>query len=505
MCTSFTKKINKSLLTQSWQLLMLLCLSVILAANVVAQVVQDPDNWVTDEAITQAVSRELRMHEAISAHLIDVSTRDGVVTLSGAVSHLPAKSLAASVAMDIIGVRTVINRLSVHPLPHTDDILLNDIRQALAADPATDADNIDVTVDNGIVTLAGTVASDAERRLVTQIVEGVKGIQEINNNLALRYDQQWTDVEIQREIQRRFRLFPATIPEMISVAVEDGHVALDGVVSNVTEKYQLERIAWVNGVQSVDSRDIRIELWRNHNIRMNQIQDLYPAPLLREAIEDALRYDPRVLEFDIEIEIKNRMAILSGIVDNLKARRAAEQDARNTPGIQIVRNHILVRPGIRLSDDTLAEEVTAALRRDPVMERHDLQVAARNHKIYLSGMVDSYYEKWWTEDVVARVNGVVDIQNSLTVNYEWNWKPDSDLKADVEGELFWDLAVNSDAITVEAEDGNVLLTGKVDSWQELEKAVQNAFEGGAKSVQSRLQLRNDDSEYPILYPHPYYR
>jgi osmotically-inducible protein OsmY len=40
----------------------------------------------TDEAITQAVSREIRMHEAISAHLIDVSTHDGVVTLSGAVS-----------------------------------------------------------------------------------------------------------------------------------------------------------------------------------------------------------------------------------------------------------------------------------------------------------------------------------------------------------------------------------------------------------------------------------
>jgi hypothetical protein len=43
-----------------------------------------------------------------------------------------------------------IDRLIVHPLPRTDDILRSDIRQTLATDPATEPDDIDIAVDNSV-------------------------------------------------------------------------------------------------------------------------------------------------------------------------------------------------------------------------------------------------------------------------------------------------------------------------------------------------------------------
>jgi osmotically-inducible protein OsmY len=501
---SLFRKFSKiSAMSGHWRVIMLVGLSFTLAIPMLAQPIPGADEAISDEAISQAVLRKIRAHEAISAHLIDVTTHDGIVTLSGAVSHLPAKNLAASIAINMIGVRAVVNKLIVHPLPRTDDILHSDIRQSLKTDPAIDASDLEVAVTDGVVTLSGTVASEVEHQLVVQVARGVKGIKEINDNLVRQYDQQWSDAEIQQEIQRRFRLLVTIMPENINVIVKDGHVTLNGVVGSLAEKTTLENVAWVNGVQSVDASSIGIDWWADRRTR-NRLPGLRPDIRIQNSVEDALLYDPRVSAFDIEIEVKNQIVTLSGIVDNLKARRAAEQNARNTLGVRTVKNTILVRPKIRLADDELARQVSDALSRDPVMERYDLQVTARNHKIYLLGTVDSYYEKWWAEDVVSRVNGVADIQNSLAVNYDWAWKADSDIEEDVEQELFWDLTVDSDAITVDAQDGNVILTGKVDNWQELEKAVQNAFEGGAKSVQSRLQLRDDPDEYPLQFQYRYY-
>jgi osmotically-inducible protein OsmY len=96
--------------------------------------------------------------------------------------------------------------------------------------------------------------------------------------------------------------------------------------------------------------------------------------------------------FDVTVEVEGSIVTLRGTVDNLKARRSAERDARLTSGVSFVRNRIKVQSGAP-SDTPLAERVRAALGRNPLTGRHAIDVSARDGVVYLKGVVDSRSEK----------------------------------------------------------------------------------------------------------------
>jgi osmotically-inducible protein OsmY len=224
---------------------------------------------------------------------------------------------------------------------------------------------------------------------------------------------------------------------------------------------------------------------------------------IQKAIKNAFLYDPRVSSFDITIDVDNRVVTLTGVVDNLKAKKVAEQHAQETLGVARVKDYITVRPQNPPRDVDLDQNVRDALRRDPVIDRHEVIVYVLNNKVYLSGSVDTYYEKRHAADVTSRVAGVVDVQNSLAVSYEasheWMGKTDQEIQEDIESELFWSLFVDSEDIAVTVNNGEAILTGKVDNRNELDAAIENAFEGGAKSVQSYLKIKDTPGNYPVYY------
>jgi len=65
-------------------------------------------------------------------------------------------------------------------------------------------------------------------------------------------------------------------------------------------------------------------------------------------------------------------------------------------------------------------------------------------------------------------------------------RTDAEMKEDVEDELWWSPFVDSDDVSVSVDQGVVRLEGRVDSWSELRAAVENAYEGGAYSVDNDL-------------------
>ena len=105
--------------------------------------------------------------------------------------------------------------------------------------------------------------------------------------------------------------------------------------------------------------------------------------------------------------------------------------------------------------------------------------------------------------MASRVSGVVAIKNNLKVEYTAPLKSDWKIKNDIENELFWSYFVDSDNISVSVENGVVTLKGTVDSWQELDAAIENAFEGGAEKVESQLKVEGDPKEVFGSYSFPY--
>jgi osmotically-inducible protein OsmY len=116
-------------------------------------------------------------------------------------------------------------------------------------------------------------------------------------------------------------------------------------------------------------------------------------------------------------------------------------------------------------------------------------VSALNGKVYLDGRVNTSFERHRAEDVASRVKGVVVVENNLDYEHVWTWKPDWEIRDDVQSQLFWSPFVDFEDITVTVEDGIVTLTGQVDSFQEKYDAEENAFEGGAKDVRNHVSVK----------------
>src|SRR5260370_41960410 len=73
---------------------------------------------VDDATISSALQSRIAGDGALSNEAIQTSVKDGIATLNGTVSSEAARSLAASDASQVAGIKTVVNNLSVQqPAP----------------------------------------------------------------------------------------------------------------------------------------------------------------------------------------------------------------------------------------------------------------------------------------------------------------------------------------------------------------------------------------------------
>ncbi len=472
----------------------------------------------SDSEITNAIDYEMAIHTDVPAYLVDIETSDGIVTLSGKVSNILAKERAKKIAMAVKGVRSVVNNIKADPPVRKDEKIKKDIQDALLFDPAADSYKINVSVNNGIVTATGSVNSWQEKQLALSVIKGVKGVKEINDNILFEYIEERPDFQIKKDIEATLRNNIRVDDELIEVSVKNGEVFLSGTVGSATEKHQAKMDAWVTGVEHVDAGDLEVKYWaRNENLRKQKYIDRDDEEI-KKAIKDAFLYDPRVKSFNPEVNVDNGLVTLTGEVDNLKAKRAAGNDARNTVGVYNVYNHIKIRPDIIPSDTDLEEDVLESLIRDPYVERAEIAINANNGKVTLRGIVENYFEKYHAEDIASEVKGVIKVNNNISVGgdqsynedyysydyYGWNTvyptpyteyrynqppKSDWEIKNRIENQIWWSPFINKDDINISVNNGIATLSGKVDTWNEKIAASENALQGGAKTVVNNIEVR----------------
>jgi len=454
---------------------------------------------IEDNDIIAAVEGEFWKDQAVSSNQIDVDTEEGIVTLSGSVGNILAKERAEKIAEAIVGVRSVINRIKVNPATSRTDLQLrSEVRGALLDDPATEAYEVQVKVDDGVVTLTGTVDSWQEKQLCETVTKGVAGVRDIKNLITVVYKAERTDYEIEQEVEKRLANDVKVDDALIDIEVNDGTVVLSGYVGSAQEKTQARINAWVGGVEDVNVEDLEVKWWARDNMRRTELYTSRTDKEIEEAVNDAFVYDPRVYSFDIDVDSTSGVVVLSGVVDNLQAKQAAEHDAKNTVGVKYVRNNIKVRPDVIPENEELQSRVSTALLKNPYVERFDLDISASSGIVYLSGEVNTSWEKTQAERVAEGVEGVVAVVNNINYEHEWTWKPDEQIREDVKDQLWWSPFVDKDDVTVDVDNGIVKLRGTVDTYGERRAAEDNAYEGGAKEVVNNLVV-----SYPYHSPYDY--
>lgn len=494
--------------------------AIVLAAN--APDVGAEKNKIEDGQISMAIMDEYLFDSVVPHARIDVNTSEGIVTLTGTTDNILSKERAVRIAETVKGVRAVVDRIVVkhdEAIPPAE--VEKNVQMSLLHDPATDSYEIKASADKtGKVRLTGTVESWQERELCETVAMGAAGVTAVDNDIDVKYKVDRPDTEIKPEVEKRLEWDVLVDQALISVRVNDGKVSLTGTVGSAAEKRRARWDAWVGGVESVDVSGLEVARWaRDDDLRKNK----YIAKTddaISASINRALMYDPRVLSFDIIPKVNNGTVTLEGVVDNVKAKRAAEMDAEHTVGVISVENHIKVRPIDAVADEELEKRVESALARDVYVESYEVGVEANDGAITLHGVVDSYFEKDRAEDVAYRTNGVTSVRNALDVSsvglfihdpymhdpfwpyYADPWetrvhvepsKTDAEIAEDVRDELWWSPFVDSDEVNVSVVDGVVTLNGTVDSRSEYNAARNNAFEGGAVRVINELEIRSGSS------------
>ncbi|HEX5515083.1 MAG TPA: BON domain-containing protein, partial [Gammaproteobacteria bacterium] len=118
---------------------------------------------------------------------IAVEVQDSQVRLYGQANSLSHRRLAEVTVWWVPGTADVENRIRVQPPQRDSDEEITEIvRLVFDKDPTLDAQNIQITTRDRVVTLAGVVNSEAHLHIAEQDCWYIPGVHQVQNQLQIR-------------------------------------------------------------------------------------------------------------------------------------------------------------------------------------------------------------------------------------------------------------------------------------------------------------------------------
>lgn len=139
----------------------------------------------TDTELARAVREGLEWDAFVPDEKIASTVSMGIVTLEGLVQTWTQRADAERVVRGLSGVRGVINQISVSAKAVDPVRIKNEIEEALERQAEREARRIDVTVKDGVVTVAGRVRSWAEKNAIDRVVGFAPGVRRVDDQLLV--------------------------------------------------------------------------------------------------------------------------------------------------------------------------------------------------------------------------------------------------------------------------------------------------------------------------------
>ncbi len=208
-----------------------------------------------------------------------------------------------------------------------DEVIKKNVVDQLYWDDRVDASDIKVEVDNGIVTLEGTVPNLKIRERAYNDAFLIDGVKTVVSNLNVSYQGVVpTDLELESDIKNTLLWNPDLDSTKIGVTVKEGIATLKGTVDAHWKKRAVDRnaanvlgvVSVLNEVAIVPSqkaadeiiaKDISDAFWRNANIDPEEIEvkvndgvvelsGRVPTWYVKNEVIDTASFTPGVLEVD---------------------------------------------------------------------------------------------------------------------------------------------------------------------------------------------------------------
>ena len=214
----------------------------------------------------------------------------------------------------------------------SDSAIQTDVLDELFWDPEVAAPDVGVEVDDGVVTLTGTVDRYAVKLAAEKAAQRVDGVRAVANDLSVRTPLTHNDTDIAKAAADALEANIAVPGGTVDVTVQNGKVTLRGEVD-----WAYRRYAAANSVRDLlGVRDV-----------INLIQVKQPKVLATDvsgAIERALLRAAEVDADRIRVRTEDGHVTLTGTVRSWPEKREAGFAAWRAKGVTQVTNDIEVRP-----------------------------------------------------------------------------------------------------------------------------------------------------------------
>ncbi len=141
---------------------------------------------VPDYEIQRNIATSIPAHCQVEIHDLGIEVRDGNVTLNGRTNALHHQIMAAHVAANTKGVKSVTNNIRVVGKRQSDQLLLENIHALLDSYTKENEVQLNLAVDAGKVTLRGEVTNYDQARYIRQIAENVPGVVSVEDKMMRR-------------------------------------------------------------------------------------------------------------------------------------------------------------------------------------------------------------------------------------------------------------------------------------------------------------------------------
>lgn len=144
---------------------------------------------IDDASITAAVKSKMMWSRYGNSATTKVTTKKGVVTMTGTAENIAAVELASNLAMTTRGVESVNNKLTLMPSSDknekkgtviADSWITTKVKSTYMYSTNVDSSDIAVNTNKGVVTLNGMVESGSEKALAVQLAQNIKGVQSVD-------------------------------------------------------------------------------------------------------------------------------------------------------------------------------------------------------------------------------------------------------------------------------------------------------------------------------------
>lgn len=441
--------------------------------------------------IIDAIETRLALSSEVRSSAIRASSDDGAVTLSGRVDNLLASHSAVDIASSVRGVRTIDNQILVTPEKVSDEQIQSSIKEATENAFGAVVRRINVNSVNGEVTLNGEVPGLATKTYIAVEAASVGGVRKIINDLSLASKAGRSDEELEAEINGRLNSLAELDDRKITAAVTNAKASLSGTVATLAEKRRAIELTSINGVAEISSADLLID-W---NLKDGMNREKRYSELSDEKIETAIRlaisHHPLLVSTNdmIEVAASGGKVTLTGSISRISMKDAVERAARNTIGVQGVRNRINVEwPEDPPADDEVTQSALKALFRDAYLSHAEVIPRTRNAHVHLYGSVDTEFEKRRAGYIVGAQPGVVHVANFLTVLGTWDEKSDDQIQENIERELAIMGSTPHVSVTVTVKGGVPVFSGHVATWFQWQSLLRIAEKAGARKPHNNVTI-----------------